>query len=158
DGATRSTLIDRAIRSYEKVAELDQGHAESWAMLAELYGIKNDTAKQIHALEKWAGAPIPNDTVFYNAVMNSELVPEQAYYRLSQMYLSQGKNVEAVTAAKRAYEDNPESNDYARNLINILHLAGTSAEELRAYRGLLKTAASPALLVGYGSALVRAGN
>jgi len=155
---SRTLLIERAIRAYEQVAELEPRHAESWAMLAELYGIKNDTGRQVHALEKWAGAPIPNDTLFYNTVMNSDLSSEQAYYRLSQLYLSQGKNGEAISAAKRAYESNPESNDYARNLISILRVAGSSAEELRVYRRLMKSAASPALMIGYGSALVRAGN
>ncbi len=156
--SSRATSIERATRAYEKVAELDPGHAESWAMLAELYGIKNDTVRQIHALEKWAGAPIPNDTLFYNTVMSGDLSSDQAYYRLSKLYLSQGKNREAISAAKRAYVSNPESNDHARNLISILRVAGTSAEELRVYRSLMKTSAGPALMVGYGSALVRAGN
>lgn len=153
----RSPLIERAIRSYEKVTELDPRHTESWAMLAELHGIRDDTRKQVHALEKWAGSPIPNDTLFYNTVMNSDLSSDQAYYRLSQLYLSQGKNAEAVLAAKRAYEANPESNDYARNLISVLRVAATSAEELRVYKRLMRSAASPALRVGYGSALVRGG-
>src|SRR5215813_12964507 len=154
----RPSLVEQAIRAYEKVAELDPKHAEAWAMLADLYGTKNDTARQIHALEKWAGAPIPNDPLFYNTVMNSDLSSDQAYYRLSQLYLSQGKHREAISAAKQAYESNPESNDYARNLIGILRVAGTSAEELRIYRRLMKSSASPALMVGYGSALVRAGD
>jgi tetratricopeptide (TPR) repeat protein len=158
DNNLRSLTVERAIRAYEKVAELDPGHAEAWAMLAELYGIKNDTNRQIHALEKWAGAPIPNDTLFYNTVMNGDLSSDQAYYRLSQLYLSRGKNAEAISAARRAYESNPESNDYARNLIGILRVAGTNDEELRVYKRLMKSAASPALMVGYGSSLVRAGN
>ena len=154
----RPSLVEQAIRAYEKVAELDPKHAEAWAMLAELYGMKNDTGGQIRALEKWAGAPIPNDTLFYNSVMNSDLSADQAYYRLSQLYLSQGKNGEAVSAASRAYESNPESNDYARNLIGILRVAARSDEELRVYRRLMKSSASPALMIGYGSALVRAGD
>ncbi|HKE03823.1 MAG TPA: tetratricopeptide repeat protein [Blastocatellia bacterium] len=158
DRNPRPSLIEPAIRAYEKVTELDPGSAESWAMLAELYGMKNDTGRQIHALEKWAASPIPGDTLFYNTVMNSELSSDQAYYRLSQLYLSQGKNREAILAARRAYESDPESNDYARNLIGVLRVAGTSAEELRVYRRLIKSAASPALMVGYGSALVRAGS
>jgi tetratricopeptide (TPR) repeat protein len=157
ENASRSMLIERAVRNYEKVTELDPHHAESWAMLAELYSIKNDTAKQVHALERWAGAPIPGDTLFYNAVMNSDLSSDQAYYRLSKLYLSQGKNNEAILAAKRAYESNPESNDFARNLIGILRVAGTNAEELRIYSHLIRSAGSPALMIGYGSALVRAG-
>jgi tetratricopeptide (TPR) repeat protein len=157
DNGSRSMLIERAVRNYEKVTELDPRHAESWAMLAELYSIKNDTAKQLHALERWAGAPIPGDTLFYNAVTNSDLSSDQAYYRLSKLYLSQGKNNEAIQAARRAYESNPGSNDYARNLIGILRVAGTNAEELRIYSHLIKSAGSPALMIGYGSALVRAG-
>ena len=157
DRNSRSPMIDRVIRDYEKVTELDPFHAESWAILSELYGMKNDTEKQIRALEKWAAAPIPGDTIFYNSVMNSDLSSDQAYYRLSQLYLGHGKNADAILAARRAYETDPESNDYARNLIGILRVAGTSDEELRVYRRLIKSAASPALMVGYGSALVRAG-
>jgi tetratricopeptide (TPR) repeat protein len=158
EGNWRPSVVEQAIRAYEKVAELDPKHAEAWAMLAELYGAKNDTGGQIRALEKWAGAPIPNDTLFYNSLMNSDLSADQAYYQLSRLYLSRGKNAEAVQAASRAYESNPESNDYARNLIGVLRAAGASDEELRVYRRLMKSAASPALMVGYGSALVRAGD
>src|SRR5262245_11922915 len=154
----RPSLVDGAIHAYEKVAELDPKHAEAWAMLAELYGAKNDTDRQIRALEKWAGAPIPNDTLFYNSVMNADLSADQAHYQLSRLYLRRGKNGEAILAASRAYESNPESNDYARNLISILRVAGSSGEELRIYRRLMKSSASPALMVGYGSALVRAGD
>jgi tetratricopeptide (TPR) repeat protein len=154
----RPSLVEQAIRAYEKVAELDPKHAEAWAMLADLYGTKNDTDRQIRALEKWAGAPIPNDTLFYNSVMNGDLSADQAHYQLSRLYLSRGKNGEAILAASRAYVSNPESNDYARNLISILRVAGASGEELRVYRRLMKSSASPALMVGYGSALVRAGD
>jgi len=158
DRNARPPATERAIRAYEKVTELDPLHAESWAILSELYGMKNDTGRQTYALEKWAAAPIPGDTIFYNSVMNSDLSSDQAYYRLSQLYLSHGRNAEAISAARRAYESDPESNDFARNLIGILRVAGTSAEELRIYRRLMKSAASPALMVGYGSALVRAGS
>ncbi len=154
----RPLSVEQAIRAYEKVTELDPRHAEAWAMLAELYGTKNDTGRQIRALEKWSGAPIPNDTLFYNSVMNSDLSPDHAYYRLSRLYLSRGKNGEAISAACRAYESNPESNDYARNLISILRVAARDDEELRVYRRLMKSSASPALMIGYGSALVRAGD
>jgi tetratricopeptide (TPR) repeat protein len=154
----RPSLVEQAIRAYEKVAELDPGNAEAWAMLAELYKSKNDTDRQIRALEKWASAPIPNDPLFYNSVMNGDLSADQAYYQLSRLYLSRGKNGEAVIAACRAYESNPESSDYARNLISILRVAGGSDEELRVYRRLMKSSATPSLMVGYGSALVRAGD
>jgi tetratricopeptide (TPR) repeat protein len=153
----RPSLVEQTIRAYEKVVDLDPKHAEAWATLAELYGIKNDANRQIHALEKWATAPIPNDTLFYNSVMNADLSPDQAYHRLSQLYLSQGKNKEAISAARRAYESDPESNEYARNLIGVLRVAGVEGEELRVYRRLMKSAAGPALMIGYGSALLRAG-
>jgi tetratricopeptide (TPR) repeat protein len=154
----RPSLVEQAIRSYEKVAELDPGNAEAWATLAELYKSKNDTDRQLRALEKWAGAPIPNDPFFYNSVMNSDLSSEQAYYLLSRLYLSRGRNKEAILAACRAYESNPESGDYARSLISILRVAGANDEELRVYKRLMKSSASPALMIGYGSALIRAGD
>jgi tetratricopeptide (TPR) repeat protein len=154
---SRSTFSDRALREYETVAELDPRSAEAWAVLADLYAAKNDTARQKHALEKWAGAPVPNDTLFYNRVMNADLSSDQAWHRLSQLYLAQNRNREAVEAARRAYESNPDSNDFARNLIGILRAAGSSADELRVYSQLMKSAGTPALLIGYGSALVRAG-
>jgi tetratricopeptide (TPR) repeat protein len=153
----RSTSLDRAIRAYERAAELDPGLAEAWALLAELYQMKNNIDGQMHALEKWAVSPLPNDTFFFRWLMNSELSPDQAYYQLSQLYLSKGRNQPAIDAARRAYEADPESNTYARNLISILRVAGTPADELRIYSQLAKTANSPALLIGYGSALVRAG-
>ena len=153
----RSVYLDKAISEYEKVAELDMGMAEAWALLAELYQMKNNTDRQIYALERWAGAALPNDTFFYRILMNSELSPDQAYYQLSLLYLSKGKNRQAVDAARRAYESDPESNTYARNLISVLRSAGEPAEELRTYAQLIKTANNPALLIGYGSALVRAG-
>jgi len=152
-----SANTGKAIRSYEKVTELDQGVAEAWAMLAELYQLKNDSERRIHALEKWAVAPLPNDSLFYRSLMSAELAPDQAYFQLSQLYLTNGKNQQAIDAARRAYEADPDSNSYARNLISILRIAGTSDDELRIYSQLVKFANSPALLIGYGAALVRAG-
>jgi tetratricopeptide (TPR) repeat protein len=149
--------VEKAIRSYEEVTKLDPANAEAWAFLAELYEMKDDTARQIQALEKWAGAPPSIETGFYRALMNSDLSADQAYYKLSQLYLQQGKNQQAVMAARRAYEAEPESNAYARNLISVLRMAGSGEDELETYARLAKTANSPALQIGYGSALVRAG-
>ncbi|MEP7340630.1 MAG: tetratricopeptide repeat protein [Acidobacteriota bacterium] len=152
----RSLYLDRAILEYETVASLDPLHAEAWAFLSELYSMKNNTDKQTAALEKWAVVPVPAEQFFYQQVMNAELAPDRAYYQLSQLYLSRNKNREAIDAARQAYEANPEVGDYARNLISILRVAGTSADEIRTYSQLVKTANSPALLIGYGSALIRA--
>lgn len=152
----RSPDLDRAIREYETVTELDPQHAEAWAFLSELYSMKNNTGKQLAALEKWANAPIPAEQFFYQKLMNAELEPDRAYYLLSQLYLSKNKNREAIDAARKAYESNPEVSDYARNLISILRLAGNSDDEMRVYDQLAKTANSPALMIGYGSALIRA--
>jgi tetratricopeptide (TPR) repeat protein len=153
----RSTYVDKAIGRYEKVAELDPSMAECWALLAELYQIKNDEERRIVALEKWALAPPPNDTFFYRWLMNDELSSDQAFYQLSQIYLSRGKSQKAIDAARMAYESNPDSNAFARNLINVLRTAGTSEDELRVYSQLVKSFFNPAVLIGYGSALVRAG-
>jgi tetratricopeptide (TPR) repeat protein len=152
-----ATNLDRAIREYEKVAEIDPSLAEPWALLAELYQVKNDKERRISALEKWTLAPPSNDTFFYRWLMNAELAPDQAYYQLSQLYLSQGKNQKAIEAARLAFEANPESNAYARNLISVLRIAGRSGDELRVYSQLVNTNLTPAILIGYGSALVRAG-
>jgi tetratricopeptide (TPR) repeat protein len=153
----RSLFLDRAVREYETVAELDPQHAEAWAFLSELYAMKNSPEKQISALEKWANAPIPTEQFFYQTVMSAELVPDRAYYQLSQLYLDHNRNREAIDAARQAYESNPEASDYARNLISILRVAGTSADEMRIYNQLVKTANSPALMAGYATALIRAG-
>lgn len=157
DNNVRQALLDPAIAAYEKITELDQLNAEAWAFLSEMFGMKNQLAKQTQALEKWAGAPVPSDQFFYQTLMNAELTPDRAYYQLSQIYLSQNRKSEAIGAARHAYEMNPEVGDYARNLISILHMAGTSEEEVRTLGQLFKTANSPGILIGYGSALIRAG-
>lgn len=157
DNNVRQALLDPAIAAYEKVTELDQLNAEAWAFLSEMFGMKNQLAKQLQALEKWAGAPVPSEQFFYQTLMNAELTPDRAYYQLSQIYLSQNRKTEAIGAARHAYEMNPEVSDYARNLISILRVAGSSDEEVRILGQLFKTANSPGLLIGYGSALIRAG-
>ncbi|HEX9001457.1 MAG TPA: tetratricopeptide repeat protein, partial [Blastocatellia bacterium] len=72
----RSLFLDRAIREYETVAELDPQHAEAWAFLSELYAMKNNTEKQVAALEKWTNTPIPTEQFFYQTVMSAELTPD----------------------------------------------------------------------------------
>src|SRR5207244_11561290 len=116
---------------------------------ADLYQMKKDTAKQIQALERWAAAPSSVEIGFYRAIMQNDLSADQANYQLSQFYLQQGKNQEALTAARRAYEADPESNSYARNLITILRLAGNAENELETYAQLEKSANSPSLRIGY---------
>lgn len=153
----RALSLERAAAAYEKVVELDPKNAEAWAFLAELYSLRNQPEKQIHALEKWAGAPVPTDQFFFQSLMSAELSPDRAYYQLSQLYLSQNKNREAINAARRAYEMNPEENDYSRNLVGILRVAGTSDDEVRILGQLFKSANSSGLLLGYGAALIRSG-
>ena len=152
-----ATQLDRAAREYETVVKLDSNNAEAWALLAELYGMKNDAAKQLHALERWASAPLPGDQNFYYWLSNSELTPDRAFAQLSQAYARQGRKREALDAARRAYEFDPENNEYGRNLIGTLRAALKSDEELKQYARLTKTAPSAALEIGYASALIRAG-
>ena len=97
ENAPSTISIERAIAAYEKVAELDQKNAEAWAFLAELYAQRNQVEKQIHALEKWAGAPVPADQFFFQSLASAELTPDRAYYQLSQLYLSQSKTVKRST-------------------------------------------------------------
>lgn len=153
----KSSQLNPAIGSYEEVAKLDPANAEAWAFLADLYQMKKDTTRQIQALERWASAPSAIEIGFYRAIMQNDLSGDQANYQLSQFYLQQGKHPQALTAARRAYEADPESNSYARNLITALRMAGNSENELEIYAQIEKSANSPTLQIGYGSALVRTG-
>jgi tetratricopeptide (TPR) repeat protein len=152
-----ATQLERATREYETVVKLDSNSAEAWALLAELYGMKNDATKQLHALERWASAPLPSDQNFYYWLSNSELTPDRAFAQLSQAYLRQGRKREALDAARRAYEFDPENNEYGRNLISTIRAANKIDEELKLYARLSKTAPSVTLEIGYGTALLRAG-
>ncbi|MBI3426292.1 MAG: tetratricopeptide repeat protein [Acidobacteria bacterium] len=152
-----ATQLERAAREYETVVKLDSNSAEAWALLAELYGMKNDAANQLHALERWASAPLPSEQNFYYWLANSELTPDRAFAQLSQAYLRQSRNREALDAARRAYEFDPENNEYGRNLILAIRAANKIGEELKLYARLSKTAPSAALEIGYATALIRAG-
>src|SRR5262245_3411605 len=149
--------IDRAIESYKAVLAIEPANAEAWALLADLYRRKGDTARQIDALEHWTTAASPNETFFYRYITNNELSADQAYFQLSYLYLGQGKRGPAIDAAREAYEADPESKAYSRNLINILRQAASTEEELRIYSRLARTTDSPVLEIGYSAALVRAG-
>lgn len=149
--------IDRAIRAYEEVARLDPTNAEAWAFLADLYQMKNDPARQTKALEKLTAIGAPTETMFYRQVMNIDISPDQAWYQLSQLYSVQGKRGQAIEAARRAFEGDPESAVNARNLMNMLRLSSNGEEELQTYYRLLKRFDTPVLQIGYGAALVRAG-
>jgi tetratricopeptide (TPR) repeat protein len=154
---TRPVLLERAIREYEQVTRLDEGNAEAWAFLADLYQTKNNPAKQLQALERWAAAPVSGDLNFYGRLTNSELSAGQAYARLSQLYLEQGKYQQAIETARRAYEAEPESVDYVSNLMRMLRYSATIEDELKIYAQLGRTAESPALMIGFGATLLRAG-
>lgn len=157
ENSSRQQYLDRAIREYERVSDLDAGRTEAWAMLADLYQTKNQITKQIHALEKWTGAPLSTDEFFYRWLMSSDLSPDNAHLQLSRLYLSQSRDDQAVNAARVAYAMNPDSNENARNLINILRATSDRETELRIYSQLFKGPVSPVLMIGYGSSLVRAG-
>ena len=159
DNKRRVTQIDRAIRAYEEVARLDPVSAEAWAFQSDLAQMKGDQARQIKALEKLSSipAPSPMDAYFYRQVMGTELAPDQTFFQLSQLYLNLGKNAQAIEAAKRAFELDPDSTVNARSLMNILRLSSNSEEELSTYSRLIKKTGSPLLQVGYGASLLRVG-
>lgn len=159
DNNRRTAQIDRAIRAYEEVARLDPVSAEAWAFQSDLAQMKGDQAKQVKALEKLSSipAPSPMDAYFYRQVMGTELAPDQTFFQLSQLYLNQGKNVQAIDAAKKAFELDPDSTVNARSLMNILRLSSSSEEELSTYARLIKRTGSPLLQVGYGASLLRVG-
>jgi tetratricopeptide (TPR) repeat protein len=149
--------IDRAIRSYEEAARIDGTNAEAWALLADLYQMKNDAPRQTHALEKLTAIGAPTDTLFYRQIMNADIDPDQAWYQLSQLYVAQGKPAQAIEAARRAFEGDPDSAVNARHLTNMLRLSRTGEDELQMYYRLLKRYNLPILHVGYSAALVRVG-
>ncbi len=159
DTNRRTAQIDRAIRAYEEVARLDPVSAEAWAFQSDLAQMKGDQAKQLKALEKLSSisAPSPMEAYFYRQVMGTELAPDQTFFQLSQLYLNQGKNAQAIEAAKRAFELDSDSTVNARSLINILRLSANSDEELSTYVRLIKRTGSPLLQVGYGASLLRVG-
>ncbi|MFN7930956.1 MAG: tetratricopeptide repeat protein [Blastocatellia bacterium] len=155
--AAKPANIDRAIRSYEEVARIDSSNAEAWAFLGDLYQMKTDVTRQIKALEKLTAISAPTETVFYRNVMNIEISPDQAWYQLSQLYQGQGKNAQAIEAARRAFEIDPDSAVNLRNLMNMLRLSSNGEEELQAYTRLMRSYDGPALQIGYSAALVRLG-
>jgi tetratricopeptide (TPR) repeat protein len=157
DKEQQQRQIERARRAYEEVTRLDPHHMEAWAMLSEIYELRNEPAQQQRALERWSAAPVSNDASFYRWLMNQDLSPDQAYHELSQLYRRQGNVAAALKAGRKAYELEPDSALYARSLVGLLRNSESIEEELRTYAQLLKTSDSPALQIGYGSALLRAG-
>jgi tetratricopeptide (TPR) repeat protein len=149
--------VDRTIRAYEEVVRIDPTSAEAWAFLADLYQMKNDPIRQTKALEKLTAIGAPSETGFYRQVMNTDISSDQAWYQLSQLYSVQGKRAQAIEAARRAFEADPESAVNARNLMNMLRLSTNGEEELQTYYRLLKRFDLPMLQIGYSAALVRAG-
>jgi tetratricopeptide (TPR) repeat protein len=154
---TRTVLVEGAIRRYERVAELDPRRAEAWAFLADLYQMRREMERALLALERWAAAPLPSDETFYRWILDQELSPAQAHYRLSPLYLQAGRKAEALSSARRAYESDPSSVEYASNLVAILAASDSVATELAVYAQLTRGGAPPVLQLGYGGALVRAG-
>jgi tetratricopeptide (TPR) repeat protein len=149
--------IERAIRSYEEVGRIDPTNAEAWAFLSDLYQMKNDPVRQTRALEKLTAIGAPSETWFYRNLTNTDISPDQSWYQLSQLYLTQGKPQQALEAARRAFEFDPDSAVNARHLMNTLRLASNGAEELQTYLRLLKRFDNPTLHIGYSAALVRVG-
>lgn len=158
-GSPKPSLIDKAIQAYEEVARIDAGSAEAWAFIAELYQMRNNTARQVAALEKLAAisAPSPMDAYFYRQVMNTELSQDQTLYLLSRLYLGQGKHQQAMEAARKAFELDPESAVNARNLMEVLRYSSNVEEELAIYNRLIRQTGSPLLQIGYAASLIRSG-
>ena len=155
--ADRPALVDQAVQRFERVAELDPRRAEAWAFLAELYQMRRETDKLMGSLEKWAAAPLPNDESFYRWMMDQELSPAQAHFRLAPLYLQAGRKPEALASARRAYEANPASEEYASTLVRVLAGATSLETELALYRQFAREATGPILQLGFGGALLRAG-
>lgn len=128
---------DKAIKSWESVAKLDDRNAEAWAFLSELYGRRDRKADQIKALEKWRSSATPLESQFYEQMMGGRgsLSPEQATIKLGEARLKEGRSKEAIEMLSLVVADQPE-NDSAVDLLREAIESGTPAEAAFAIESL----------------------
>lgn len=120
EGRADPTIADQAIAALREVVRLQPGDAEGWAIMGELYLATGRNSEAINAFTRWAAAPPPVDTRFFQYVtQGGELSPDYAAARLGQAFLRAGRPVEAVAAIRRAIALNPEKAEY----LNLLRQA-----------------------------------
>ena len=106
---------DRAIRAYERVAELEP-RAATFESLGRLLLEKNEPARAAAWLERWQEA-------------SEGAVRTQAALELAGAYLQADKRQRAVACLERALVDDPNSGEVRKRLID-LHRAGEAWEPL----------------------------
>ncbi|MFM8395247.1 MAG: tetratricopeptide repeat protein [Acidobacteriota bacterium] len=154
----RPDRYENVIAAYQKVAELDPRQTEAWLILQSIYETGKRFDDQIHALEKFLAAPpIGPENIFVGQLINPPFTEDRAWFKLSLLYLLRGRNEAALTAARRAYESDPESDSYEDNLFEIIGWVSSREEEVRVLRQLFGSAATPRVAIRYADALVRAG-
>lgn len=156
-----------AIKELEEVArlnatakiEIGAQEVPVYTVIGELYWSLDEEDKALDALKR---------------VAESDGAADKAHFQLAQLYYQKGKYREAASAARKAYDLNQKSSDYAGVLAKSLLRIGRTQEALDIYKkaiGVKDTAAdkedtdepgkealpfSP-LLFDYADALVNAG-
>lgn len=155
---SRPDRSGRVLTAYRRVAELDPRHAEAWLILQGIYEAEQRFDDQIIALERFlASPPIAEENIFVRQMINPPFTTDRALFKLSLLYLLRGRDDEALAAARRAYESDPESDDYVENLFEVIGHVSSRDEEVGILARLVGSAASPRVRLRYADALVRAG-
>ena len=153
-----SDLYSLVIASYRKVAELNPRQTEAWLILQSVYEAKRQFDDQVPALERFLAAPpIGPENFFVQRLIDPPFTEDQAWYKLSLLYLRRGSFDAALGAARRAYEADPDTEAYESNLWRLLELIPSREEEVRILRQLSGAAGRPRLTLRYAAALIRAG-
>lgn len=170
DRNVRADLYAPVIASYRKVTALDPQQTEAWLILQSVYEAQGQFDQQIIALERLLAAPpIGPENTFVQRLISPPFTEDQAWFKLSLLYLRGGSLEKALGAARRAYEADPESESYEGNLFGLLELIPSREEEVQALRQVCGqvcgqvsgqisgTPGRPRLVLRYAEALIRAG-
>lgn len=137
EGKLDKTFTERAIQELMEVARLDSDNAEAWALLGEFYQATGRSREAIDALTRWAGAPAPTETRFFQFVTNRELSPDAANARLGEVLIAAGRASEAVAVIRRAISLNPENKDYSELLAQAFEASGNSEDAIAELRRMI---------------------
>lgn len=154
----RADLYAPIVASYRKVTELDPRQTEAWLILQSVYEAQGQFDDQIIALERLLAAPpIGPENTFVQRLITPPFTEDQAWFKLSLLYLQRGSLERALGAARRAFEADPDSEPYERNLFGLLALIPSREEEVLALRQISGMPGRPRLVLRYAEALIGAG-
>ena len=146
EGTLDRGLAERAVAEFRELLRLRPNDAESLALLGEFYLLTERAGEAVEAFRRWAGAPPPVETRFYQVVMKGgDLTPGTAYARLAEVLLSEGRATEALAAARGARLSEPET-ERARVLLGQASAQAAQSyasdsrfdEAVKVYEDLLK--------------------